>query len=67
MKLNKEKLHKDILIKLKEENKTKISLCKYLRISNQVIVGLSIDNDIRISNFLKLINWLDNGELYLDK
>lgn len=61
MKLNKEKLYTDILVKLDKENKPKTKLAKELEFTVGVINALERGSDTRISNFFKLITWLDNG------
>lgn len=68
MTFNRHKLHGDILAKLAKVNKSQDYLAKKLNMGRSTIARLAYDKDIKLDNYVKLLNWLDKPfENYITK
>jgi hypothetical protein len=66
--LDHQKIHTDMLIKLKKEDMTIKAMCFQLGFSTSIWKYLYQGNNITIVNLLKMLTWLDQGiEKYIIK
>lgn len=61
MKINYQKIHKDILKRLNAINKSQDYLAKKINIGRSTIWRISHKKEISTSNLFKILTWLDNG------
>ena len=68
MKLNHDKLHTDVLIKLKRLNTSQRLGCKKIGISRATLNRLSKGKPIFLETYLTLVDWLEsNLEYYIER
>lgn len=61
-------MHRDILVKLARVNKSQDYLGKKLGMSRATIARLGYDKDVKLDNYVKLLEWLDEPfEKYITK
>jgi len=61
MKLNYEKLLKDLEDEFENRDTTASIMCQEIKVSYTVFVSIRNSQDLRIGNLLKVLNWLEKG------